>query len=135
MANLGNLLRNIYYGSLQTGIPTDWTDGLHRVHRPGTEYSSVLVGHDGAGSYWQLYFHPSSGYGENIQYRATNCSSWKTILDSNNSSVAKEDYDYDVASASVIDAGGEERDPDNSAALLRKASTRTGRQLVHDFLV
>lgn len=80
----GIYLKDNYYGNLQTDIPTDWGNGLHRVHRPGTEFSSVLVGHDGNGSYWQLYFHPTSGYSQDIKYRATNCTSWKTLLDTNN---------------------------------------------------
>lgn len=75
--------------STTANTPTNLTAGIHRIHVSGVEYSSILTGYDYYGSYWQLWFHPSSGYSENIRYRATNCSSWKTILDSNNSSVSK----------------------------------------------
>ena len=75
--------------STTANMPTNLTAGMHKIHVSGVEYSSVLTGYDYNGSYWQLWFHPSSGYSENIRYRATNCTTWKTILDSNNSSVSK----------------------------------------------
>ena len=65
-------------------ISTDLAPGIHRIHISGVEYSSILTGKDFNGSYWQLYFHPSSGYTQDIKYRATNCTTWKTLLDSNN---------------------------------------------------
>lgn len=74
--------------STPNNMPIDLALGHHSVHVSGYEYSSVLTGKDYHGSYWQLWFHPTSGYTENIQYRATNCTNWKTIADSNNSSVS-----------------------------------------------
>ena len=65
-------------------ISTDLVPGIHSIHIGGVEYSSILTGKDFKGSYWQLYFHPSSGYTQDIKYRATNCTTWKTLLDSNN---------------------------------------------------
>jgi hypothetical protein len=65
-------------------ISTDLTPGIHKIHISTVEYSSILTGKDYNGSYWQLYFHPSSSYTQDIKYRATNCTTWKTLLDSNN---------------------------------------------------
>ena len=65
-------------------IGTNLTAGIHRIHISNVEYSSILTGYDFHGSYWQLYFHPTSGYTQDIKYRATNCANWKTLLDSNN---------------------------------------------------
>lgn len=75
--------QNSTFSSVEN-ISTDLTPGIHRIHIYGKEYSSILTGKDYQGSYWQLYFHPSSGYTQDIKYRATNCTTWKTLLDSNN---------------------------------------------------
>ena len=81
-----DFLRNIEDNGNYTDniVPTNLIAGIHRIHRPGIEYASILTGYDYPGYYWQLYFHPCPGYSENIQYRAANCTSWKTLLDSNN---------------------------------------------------
>ena len=65
-------------------IDTNLTAGIHRIHISNVEYSYILTGYDYHGSYWQLYFHPTSDYTQDIKYRATNCTNWKTLLDSNN---------------------------------------------------
>ena len=81
--NYGSTINNA------NNIATNLTAGIHKIHISNVEYSSILTGYDFNGSYWQLYFHPTSGYSQDIRYRASNCTSWKTILDSNNSSVSK----------------------------------------------
>ena len=75
--------------STTANTPTNLIAGIHRIHVSNVEYSSILTGYDFNGAYWQLWFHPTSGYSQDIRYRASNCTSWKIILDSNNSSVSK----------------------------------------------
>ena len=80
---LRQVTQNATFSSV-ANISTDLAPGIHSIHISGVEYSSILTGRDFYGSYWQLYFHPSSGYTHDIKYRATNCTTWKTLLDSNN---------------------------------------------------
>lgn len=80
---LRQVTQNATFSSV-ANISTDLVPGIHSIHISGVEYSSILTGRDFYGSYWQLYFHPSSGYTQDIKYRATNCTTWKTLLDSNN---------------------------------------------------
>lgn len=80
---LRQVTQNATFSSV-ANISTDLVPGIHSIHISGVEYSSILTGRDFYGSYWQLYFHPSSGYTHDIKYRATNCTTWKTLLDSNN---------------------------------------------------
>lgn len=77
------ITQNATFSSV-ANISTDLTPGIHKIHISGVEYSSILTGKDFNGSYWQMYFHPTSGYTQDIKYRATNCTTWKTLLDSNN---------------------------------------------------
>ena len=77
--------RRVVHSSMTTDIPTDLVDGVHIIHRPGVEYSSVLAMHDYNGAYFQMYVHPTDGYDESIQFRSNNTGgNWRTIIDSNN---------------------------------------------------
>lgn len=69
--------------SLPANMPTNFAAGIHQIHVADQEYSSVLQGYDYNGSYWQLYFHPTSGYSTDIMYRASN-TNWVTLITSTN---------------------------------------------------
>ena len=99
-----DFMARVIHSSMTGGIPTNLEDGIHCIHRPNVEYSSILAMHDYHGSYFQLYVHPTDGYDESIQFRSNNTGGvFRTIIDSNNIGSQSVNYATSAGNADTVD--------------------------------
>ena len=96
--------KRVVHSSMTTDIPTDLVDGIHIIHRPGIEYSTVLAMHDYSGAYFQIYHHPTDGYSETVSFRSNNTGgSWRTFIDSSNIGSQSVNYATSAGNSDTID--------------------------------